>query len=81
MNVKVEKDKNIVTLEIEVDKETFEAGMEKAYRKNVKSIAIPGFRKRIRKYPFLQKSRLKRKESGIAGKRRISKPCGEPFLF
>ena len=46
MNVKVEKtDKNIITLEIEVDKAKFEEGMEKSYRKNVKHIAIPGFRK------------------------------------
>lgn len=56
MNVKVEKtDKNIVTLEIEVDKETFEAGMEKAYRKNVKSIAIPGFRKGKAPRKFIEK--------------------------
>ncbi len=56
MNVKVEKsEKNIVTLEIEVDKETFEAGMEKAYRKNVKSIALPGFRKGKAPRKFIEK--------------------------
>ncbi len=56
MNVKVEKtDKNIVTLEIEVAKEAFEAGMEKAYRKNVKSIALPGFRKGKAPRKFIEK--------------------------
>ena len=38
------KEKNIVTLEIRVDKEKFDEALEKAYRKNVKQIAIPGFR-------------------------------------
>ncbi len=56
MNVKVEKtDKNIVTLEIEVTKEMFEEGMEKAYRKNVKSIALPGFRKGKAPRKFIEK--------------------------
>lgn len=56
MNVKVEKtDKNIVTLEIEVDKEIFEEGLEKAYRKNVKSIALPGFRKGHAPRKFIEK--------------------------
>ncbi len=56
MNVKVEKtDKNIVTLEIEVAKEIFEEGMEKAYRKNVKSIALPGFRKGKAPRKFIEK--------------------------
>ncbi|MBQ7037014.1 MAG: trigger factor [Clostridia bacterium] len=56
MNVKVEKtDKNIVTLEIEVDKEKFEEGLEKAYRKNVKSIALPGFRKGHAPRKFIEK--------------------------
>ncbi len=56
MNVKVEKtDKNIVTLEIEVEKETFEEGVEKAYRKNVKNIALPGFRKGKAPRKFIEK--------------------------
>lgn len=56
MNVKVEKtDKNIITLEIEVEKELFEAGMEKSYRKNVKSIALPGFRKGHAPRKFIEK--------------------------
>ncbi len=56
MNVKVEKtDKNVVVLEIEVDKDLFEAGMEKSYRKNVKSIALPGFRKGHAPRKFIEK--------------------------
>ncbi len=56
MSVKVEKtDKNMVTLEIEVAKETFEEGMEKAYRKNVKHIALPGFRKGKAPRKFIEK--------------------------
>jgi len=56
MNVKVEKtEKNIVTLEIEVAKEIFEEGMEKAYRKNVKSITLPGFRKGKAPRKFVEK--------------------------
>ncbi len=56
MNVKVEKtDKNMITLEIEVAKEVFEEGMEKAYRKNVKSIALPGFRKGKAPRKFIEK--------------------------
>ncbi|MBO5369742.1 MAG: trigger factor [Clostridia bacterium] len=38
-------EKNVVKLTIEVDKEAFEQAIEKAYRKNVKQIALPGFRK------------------------------------
>ncbi len=46
MSVKVEtNEKNIVTLEFEVSAEAFEAAMQKAYIKNVKSFNIPGFRK------------------------------------
>lgn len=56
MNVKVEKkEKNIITLEIEVAKEIFEEGMEKAYRKNVKHIALPGFRKGKAPRKFVEK--------------------------
>ena len=48
MNVKsvVEnKEKYEVELTIEVGQEEFEAGLEKAYRKNRSSISVPGFRK------------------------------------
>jgi len=38
-------EKNTVKLTIGIDKEAFEAALEKAYRKNVKQIALPGFRK------------------------------------
>src|SRR5690554_5217156 len=34
-----------VKLEIHVEPETFEEGMQKAYLKNRKSISVPGFRK------------------------------------
>jgi len=36
---------NTVKLTIEVDKEAFEKALDKSYRKNVKQIALPGFRK------------------------------------
>lgn len=46
MNVKLEKkEKNIVELEIEVDAEVFEEGLEKSFKKNAKKFNIPGFRK------------------------------------
>ncbi len=38
-------EKNTVKLTIQVDKEAFEKALEKAYKKNVKQIALPGFRK------------------------------------
>ncbi len=38
-------EKNVVKLTIEIDKETFEAAMQKSYKKNVKYITLPGFRK------------------------------------
>ncbi len=38
-------EKNTVKLTIEVDKEAFAKALEKSYKKNVKQIAIPGFRK------------------------------------
>jgi trigger factor len=40
-----ETGKNTVTLEVSVEKEKFEEAMEKSYRKNVKNIQLPGFRK------------------------------------
>ncbi len=43
---KVEKtEKNVVEFEFSVNGEEFRAGIEKAYKKNVGQIAIPGFRK------------------------------------
>lgn len=46
MGSKLEKiEKNIATLEIEVDAEKFEEGLKKAYKKNVRKFNIPGFRK------------------------------------
>lgn len=39
------KENNRVELEIEVDAATFEAAVDAAYRKDVKDITIPGFRK------------------------------------
>ncbi|MBA1336596.1 MAG: Cell division trigger factor [Firmicutes bacterium] len=46
MNSKLEKiEKNTATLEIEIDAEQFERGLQKAYKKNVSKFNIPGFRK------------------------------------
>ncbi|MDD3363685.1 MAG: trigger factor [Syntrophomonas sp.] len=46
MGAKLEKIENSEAyLEIEVDVETLEEGLEKAYRKVVKEVSIPGFRK------------------------------------
>ncbi|SHH84756.1 trigger factor [Clostridium grantii] len=46
MNTKVEQlEGNIVKLEITVEKEAFNAAMQKAYKKNLKNFNIPGFRK------------------------------------
>ncbi len=46
MNTKVEKiETNIVEIEFEISKEVFEKAMQKSYIKNVKQIALPGFRK------------------------------------
>ncbi|HEY8350775.1 MAG TPA: trigger factor [Clostridia bacterium] len=46
MQVKVENaGKNVVQLEIEVEAEKFEQGMQKAFAKNAKKFNIPGFRR------------------------------------
>ncbi len=46
MNVQVEKkDKNIVELQIEVEAEKFEEGLQKSFQKNVHKFNVPGFRK------------------------------------
>jgi len=45
MGVKIEQiDKNVVKLEIEVDKEKFEEGMNKSFAKNAKRFKVAGFR-------------------------------------
>ena len=46
MNVKsANRENNKLTVNVEVEKEVFEAGISKAYLKNRKYIAVPGFRK------------------------------------
>lgn len=46
MSLEVQKKENsTVSFELVVDAKTFETGMEAAYKKNVKKINIPGFRK------------------------------------
>ena len=46
MNTKIDKvEANVVKLEITVEKEEFDKCIQKAYKKNVKSFNIPGFRK------------------------------------
>ena len=46
MNVKsANRENNKLTVNVEVEKEVFEAGLSKAYLKNRKYISVPGFRK------------------------------------
>ena len=46
MNVKsANRENNKLTVNVEVEQEVFEAGIQKAYLKNRKYIAVPGFRK------------------------------------
>ena len=46
MNIKsANRENNKLTVHVEVEKEVFEAGISKAYLKNRKYIAVPGFRK------------------------------------
>jgi len=46
MSAKIEEvEKNVVQLEIEVDAEKFENGMQRAFLKNANKFTIPGFRK------------------------------------
>ena len=46
MSVKLEKpEKNVVVLEIEVDKEVFKDALRKSYNKNKHRFNVPGFRK------------------------------------
>ena len=40
-----EVEKNLYEIEFDVDKATFDAAVEKVYRKEVKKINVPGFRK------------------------------------
>ena len=44
-NVSATEIKNQVKLELNIDKDTFEAAVKKVYQKNVKDITSPGFRK------------------------------------
>ena len=44
-NVTTTETKNQVKLELHIEKDVFEAAVQKVYRKNVKTITIPGFRK------------------------------------
>ena len=48
-------EKNTVTLEITIEKAKFDEAMEKAYKKNVKHIQIPGFRKGKAPRKFIEK--------------------------
>ncbi|MBM7865345.1 trigger factor [Heliobacterium gestii] len=46
MKASVERlENNQVSLQIEIDEATFEQGLEKAYKKVVRQVAVPGFRK------------------------------------
>ena len=46
MNVKnIEKNGNLATIVVEIDKDLMETGAQKAYLKARKNIMIPGFRK------------------------------------
>ncbi len=56
MNSKItNKEKNIVTLEITVDKDIFAEAIERSYKKNAKHIAVPGFRKGKAPRKFIEK--------------------------
>jgi len=48
-------EKNTVMVEMTIDKAKFEEAMEKSYKKNVKSIQIPGFRKGKAPRRFIEK--------------------------
>ncbi|MCL6635106.1 MAG: trigger factor [Peptococcaceae bacterium] len=48
-------EKNTVLLEIEVDAEQFSRAVDKAYRKLVKKVAVPGFRKGKTPRPILER--------------------------
>ncbi len=50
-----QKETNRVELEIEVDAATFEAAVEKAYRKNINKLNIPGFRRGKAPRSFVEK--------------------------
>ncbi len=56
MNSKLEKiEKNTAVLEIQVDREQFEKGIQRAYKKNVKRFNIPGFRKGKAPRPIIER--------------------------
>lgn len=49
------KEKNIVELEIQVSGEEFKPAVDRAFKKNAKNIAIPGFRKGKAPRPMIEK--------------------------
>lgn len=49
------KEGSRVYLEIEIDNDTFEAAVERSYKRNVKSVNIPGFRKGHAPRKFIEK--------------------------
>ena len=56
MEVKIENiEKNVVKLEIEVEAEVFENGMEKSFKKNAGKFNVPGFRKGKAPRPIVER--------------------------
>ena len=57
MNLKSSKklETNSYELEIEISKEDFSKAVDKAYRKNIKKISIPGFRRGKAPRAFVEK--------------------------
>ena len=52
---KSKTEKNLYTLEFSVEKETFDAAVNKVYAKEVKKINVPGFRKGKAPRAFIEK--------------------------
>ena len=50
-----QKETNRVELEVEVDAATFEAAVQKAYRKNIGKLNVPGFRRGKAPRQFVEK--------------------------
>ena len=56
MNIKsTERNGNLTTIVVEIDKELMESGVNKAYLKARKSIQLPGWRKHLRRPCFLRR--------------------------
>ena len=51
----VKKENNRLELEVEVDAATFDAAVEKAYKKGIKNLNVPGFRKGKAPRQFVEK--------------------------